>query len=115
MVWLDPELAWRVVPSGRASRPAVFSDAAIQFCLTKKRMFGLAERLLKLAQLDWNVSNGSTLSLPQKALSVTRTARPSQGGLHLLVDSTGMKMLCEVERKLRKHGDNHRRQWRNVH
>jgi len=63
MVWLDPELQWQAAPSGRAGRPAVFSDAAIQFCLTLKCMFGLglrqatglAESLLKLAQLDWNV------------------------------------------------------------
>ena len=59
-VWLDPEFAWQAAPSGRAGRPAVFSDAAIQFCLTLKCMFGLglrqatglAESLLKLAQID---------------------------------------------------------------
>ena len=63
MVWLDPELAWQAAPSGRAGLPAVFSDAAIRFCLTLKCMFGLglrqatglAESLFKLAQLDWNV------------------------------------------------------------
>jgi hypothetical protein len=57
MAWLDPELAWQATPSGRAGRPAVFSDAAIQFCLTLKCMFslgfrqttGLAESLFKLA------------------------------------------------------------------
>jgi hypothetical protein len=31
MVWFDPELAWQAAPSGRSGRPAVFSDAAIQF------------------------------------------------------------------------------------
>lgn len=41
MIWLDPELEWQAVPSGRAVRPAVFSDAGIQFCLIKKGMFGL--------------------------------------------------------------------------
>ena len=68
MVWLDPELAWQAAPSGRAGRPEVFSDVAIQFCLTLKFMFGLglrqatglAETFLKLAQLDWNVPVYST-------------------------------------------------------
>jgi len=32
------------MPSGRAGQPAVFSDAAIQFCLTLKCMFGLGLR-----------------------------------------------------------------------
>ena len=76
MVWLDPELQWQAAPSRRAGRPAVFSDAAIEFCLTLKCMFGLglrqatglAESLLKLAQLDWNVPDYSTLSRRQKTL-----------------------------------------------
>jgi hypothetical protein len=44
MVWLDLQLQWPAAPSGRAGRPAVFSDAAIQFCLTLKCMFGLGLR-----------------------------------------------------------------------
>jgi hypothetical protein len=60
MVWLDPELAWQAAPSGRTGWLAVFSDAAIQFCLTLQCMCGLGLRqttglaasLLKLAQLD---------------------------------------------------------------
>jgi hypothetical protein len=36
MVWLDPELAWQVAANGRSGRPEVFSDAAIQFCLTSQ-------------------------------------------------------------------------------
>jgi hypothetical protein len=63
IVWLDPKLQWQAVLSGRPGRPAVFSDAPIQFCLSLKCMFGLglrqttglAEKLLELAQLEWNV------------------------------------------------------------
>ena len=57
----------------------------------------------------------STLSRRQKTLSVAITARPSNGGLHLLVDSTGVKMLGEGEWKIKKHGADYRRQWRKVH
>lgn len=60
MVWLDPKLQWQAAPSGRAGRPAAFSDVAIQFYLTLKCKFGLglrqatglAENLLELTQLD---------------------------------------------------------------
>jgi len=41
--------------------------------------------------------------------------RPSSGGLHLLIDSTGMKFLGEGEWKTKKHGAERRRQWRKVH
>jgi hypothetical protein len=53
-----------------------------------------------LAQLDWNVPDYSTLPRRQKTLTVAITARSGLGGLHLLVDSTGVKMLGEGEWKI---------------
>ena len=57
IVWLDADLQWQASPTGRNGRPAVFSDAAIQFCLTLKCKLGLGlrqatrlgESLLRLA------------------------------------------------------------------
>jgi hypothetical protein len=46
---------------------------------------------------------------------VTIGAQPTTTGLHLLVDSTGIKMLGEGEWKTKKHGADYRRQWRKVH
>ena len=123
MIWLDPALKWAAEPTGKRGRNPTFSDAAIQFCLTIKCLFGLAlrqatgmvESLLRLANLDWVVPDSSTISRRQKTLEVTIPARQSQGGLHLLVDSTGIKMLGEGEWKTKKHGTEYRRQWRKVH
>jgi hypothetical protein len=123
MIWLDPALKWAAEPTGKRGRNPTFSDAAIQFCLTIKCLFGLAlrqatgmvESLLRLANLDWVVPDSSTISRRQKTLEVTIPARQSQGGLHLLVDSTGIKMLGEGEWKTKKHGAEYRRQWRKVH
>ena len=69
VVWLEVDLQWQAPASGRPGRPAMLSDAAIQFCLTLKCMFGLglrqvtglAESLIKLARLDWGVPDYSTL------------------------------------------------------
>jgi len=36
LIWLDKEMAWLAPHDGSPGRPAVFSDAAIQFCLTIK-------------------------------------------------------------------------------
>ena len=85
------------------------------FGLGFRQATGLAESLLKLAQLDRNVPDYSTLSRRQKTLSVAITARPSRGGLHLLIDSTGVKILGEGEWKIKKHGADYRRRWRKVH
>jgi hypothetical protein len=48
-------------------------------------------------------------------LAVTIVAHPTTPGLHLLVDSTGIKMLGEGEWKNKKHGADYRRRWRKVH
>jgi hypothetical protein len=48
-------------------------------------------------------------------LSVDLGGRRNCDGLHLLVDSTGIKMMGEGEWKTRKHGASRRRQWRKVH
>ncbi len=57
----------------------------------------------------------STLSRRQKHLQVTLTYQRRNEALHLLVDSTGIKMLGEGEWKRKKHGADYRRQWRKVH
>jgi hypothetical protein len=100
-----------------------FSDSAIELCLTLKVLFnlplrqvtGLVASLIKLAKLDWPVPDYTTLCRRQKTLMVELGGRPSSGGLPLLVDSTGIKMMGEGEWKTRKHGASYRRQWRKVH
>lgn len=122
-VWLDKDMQWYATVSGKRGRQRTFSDAAIQFCLSIKCLFGLAlrqslglvESLLRLAGLDWRVPDFSTVCRRQKDLSVKQPYRPSTTALDLLVDSTGIKFLGEGEWKCKKHGAEYRRQWRKVH
>jgi hypothetical protein len=122
-IWFDPGMIWLSAPRGRAGRPMRFTDSAIELCLTLKVLFnlplrqatGLVASLLKLADLDWPMPDYTTLCRRQKTLMVELGGRPSSGGLHLLVDSTGIKMMGEGEWKTRKHGASYRRQWRKVH
>lgn len=122
-VWFDPGMVWEAAPSGRRGRQQTYSDAAIQACLTIKVLFGMALRqttgfvasLLKLAGLDWSVPDFSTLSRRQKTLDVMIPYRGSKGPLHLLVDSTGIKVEGEGEWHARKHGGPKRRVWRKIH
>ncbi len=116
MTWLAPH-------EGRAGRPPVFSNAAIQFCLSIKVLFklplrqtaGMVASLLHLAGLDWPVPDFSTLCRRLKALAVQIPYRRADGPLNLLVDSTGIKFLGDGEWQARKHGVQGRRQWRKVH
>lgn len=109
LIWLDQDMCWHGSASGRRGRSRKYSEAAIQFCLTIKALFnlalrqamGMAQSLLKLAGLDWEVPDFSTVSRRQKHLAVTITANPTTTGLHLLVDSTGTKRLSEGSGKRR--------------
>lgn len=122
-VWFDPSMQWEAAPSGRRGRQQAYSDAAIQACLTIKVLLGLPLRqttgfvasLLELSGLGWAVPDFSTLSRRQKTLDVTIPYRGSKGAIHLLVDSTGIKVEGEGEWHARKHGGSKRRVWRKIH
>ncbi|MFA3920924.1 IS5 family transposase [Ruegeria hyattellae] len=123
LVWLDKDMTWLAAHEGRPGRPPVFSNAAIQFCLSIKVLFklplrqtaGMVASLLRIAGLDWPVPDFSTLCRRQKTLAVQIPYRRANGPLNLLVDSTGIKFLGDGEWQARKHGVRGCRQWRKVH
>ena len=95
-MWLDRDMQWLAAPSGKRGRRQTFSDAAIQFCLSIKCLFGqalrqtlgLVESLLRLAGLDWPVPDYSTVCRRQKTLQAQITYRPSAERLQLVVDGS---------------------------
>ena len=123
LIWLDREMEWLASPSGRLGRSETYSDAAIQFCLSIKVLFGLALRqtigmvasLLRMAGVDWPVPDYSTLCRRQSSVTIQVPYRRADGHLNLLVDSTGVKVRGDGEWQVRKHGSGRRRQWRKVH
>ena len=118
-IWFDPDMAWAAKPAGRRGRQPVYSDPAIQTCLTMKVLFGMAlrqttgfvESLLFLTGLDREVPDFSPLSRRQKTVVVDIPHRGAQGPLHLLIDPTGIKVEKEGEGNARKHGGAKRRVW----
>lgn len=124
MLWIDRDMQWvNIVGNGKRGRDVVFSDAAIQFCLMLKALYnlplrqasGMVQSMLKLAGLDWQAPTYSTLCRRQSSLRVNIPYRRSESAVHLLVDSTGLKILGEGEWKRKKHGAEYRRRWRKVH
>jgi len=51
----------------------------------------------------------------QKAQAVNIPYRGAKGPLHLLIDSTGIKVEGEGEWHARRHGGSERRLWRKIH
>ena len=91
VIWFDPETEWLAAPRGGLGRPATFSDAAIQTCLSLKALFGLPLRqatglvasLIELARLDWPVPDFSTLCRRQRGLTVQIPYRQSTGAARI--------------------------------
>lgn len=76
---------------------------------------GFVQSLIKLCGLDWIAPDYTTLGRRQKYIDIVIDYQKSSDGLHLLVDSTGLKFLGEGEWKRKKHGPEYRRQWRKLH
>ena len=122
-IWFDPNTQCYEQPQGKQSRNQTYSDAAIQCCLMIKSLFRLTLRmvkgfirsLIKLSGLNWTVPDYSTLCRRQKHVNIAIHYQKSNDGLHLLVDSTGLKFLGEGEWKRKKHQPEYRRQWRKLH
>jgi Transposase DDE domain len=65
--------------------------------------------------LDLPVPDHTTLSRRARTLAVAPQARTAGGPVHLLVDSTGVKLSGPGEWLVEKHGTKRRRAWRKLH
>ena len=109
----------------RGGQPC-YSPLAILTALTLRAVFRLAYRqaegllgsVVGLLGLDLRVPDHTTLSRRAATLDVPRPGNAGAGEgepLHLLVDSTGLKLCGKGEWLLEKHGTATRRSWRALH
>jgi hypothetical protein len=76
---------------------------------------GLISSILQLLGLDLPVPNFSTLSRRARSLELPVQPRATGGAIHLLVDSSGLKLSGPGEWLVEKHGTSKRRSWRKLH
>ncbi len=124
-VWFTDEAvaAWRAEPRTTPGGQPHYSALAITTALTLRAVFRLALRqtegligsVIALLGLDLSVPDHSTLSRRAKTLEVPPLRRGGTGPLHLLVDSTGLKLGGAGEWLIEKHGTSRRRSWRKLH
>ena len=124
-VWFSEEAiaAWRAEPRTTRGGQPHYSALAIRTALTLRAVFRLALRqtegligsILQLLGLDLAVPDHSTLSRRAETLEVPKPCPSSRGPVHLLVDSTGLRLCGPGEWLIEKHGTRRRRSWRKLH
>src|SRR3954467_966906 len=131
-VWFTVEAvdAWAAEPRTTRGGQPWYSPLAILTALTLRAVFRLAFRqtegligsIIGLLGLTLRVPDHTTLSRRAATLEVPRprsSSSPDTGGkaapVHLLVDSTGLKLCGPGEWLLEKHGTRVRRSWRKLH
>jgi hypothetical protein len=125
-VWFTDEAvqAWTAEPRTTRGGQPDYSPLAILTALTLRAVFrlpfrqteGLIGSVIGLLGLDLAVPDHTTLCRRAETLEVPRP-RPRRDGepVHLLVDSTGLKLCGAGEWLLEKHGTKTRRSWRKLH
>lgn len=107
----------------KRGRPKKFSDTAIETALALSQILrlplrtteGLVSDILKKLGADCTAPDYTTLCVRSKTITVSIRVRDVRENLHLVVDSTGVKVFGEGEWKVRKHGYSKRRTWLKLH
>ncbi len=109
--------------TGKRGASQIYTDAAILCMLTLMAVYslrlrstqGLLHSLFRLAEIHLMVPDYTTLCRRRKVLEVMLPRQAKGRAIHLVVDSTGLKVYGEGEWKVRQHGVTKRRTWRKLH
>ena len=123
-LWINTEdlASWKPEDLPKRGGQRQYSDGAIQ-CLLMVRSFfrlplrateGFVRSVFQLMSLELEVPDYTTICKRSQRLEVV-LPRQARGPLHVVLDSTGLKVFGEGEWKVRQHGYTKRRIWRKLH
>lgn len=123
-LWVDQDTlgAWRYQGPARRGAQFEYGDLAIQCLLTLRSVYhltlrateGFARSLFEVMQVGLTVPDYTTLCRRAATVRIT-LPKKATGPLHLVLDSTGLKVYGEGEWKVRQHGYSKRRTWLKLH
>ncbi len=124
-VWFEEGAVatWTPSKNGRRGAQRRYSNLAILTALTLRAVFhlplrqteGFLNSILRLMVVDLAAPDHTTLSRRNRGVEVPRLAKNHGGPIHVIVDSTGLKVLGDGEWHRRKHKTKSRRTWRKLH
>ncbi|HYZ34347.1 MAG TPA: IS5 family transposase [Crenalkalicoccus sp.] len=123
-LWLDEAaiVGWQAPPRTTPGGQAWYSDVAIELVLTLRLVFhlglrqaeGFATSVLRLLGQALRVPDHTTLCRRGRGFAGRRPGVVPHGPMHLVIDSTGLKLFGRGEWDAEKHG-RARRSWRKLH
>ncbi|MGC9083778.1 MAG: IS5 family transposase, partial [Anaerolineae bacterium] len=123
-LWIaeDALTGWFYQGPPHRGAPFVYSDVAIELVLTVREGYHLPNRaaegfirsIFQKLGISLPVPDHTTLSRRGRSVRV-RLPKRAKGPLHLVLDSSGLKVSGEGEWKVRQHGFSKRRTWRKIH
>ena len=124
-VWVTPRAiaAWASAATGRRGRPRNYSDVAIETGLMLRLAFGRPWRqtegmlgsIIDLLGLELSVPDHTTFSRRSLDMGVATALKKADGAVHVVIDSTGLKVFGAADWLHEKHGGKPRRTWRKLH
>ena len=124
-VWLDEEVlrTWKHTGPQKRGAPLQYSALAITCALTIRHLFrlplrateGFLQSIFALLDCPLPVPDYTTLCRRARFLQMSLLHPSTDGPLHLVIDSTGIKVYGEGEWKVKKHGWRRHRMWRKLH
>jgi transposase len=124
-VWLTEQAvsAWHAPATGERGGQAVYADIAIETGLALRLVLhqplrqteGALRSIADLLGVQIRIPDHTTFSRRGGGLKVLPQRVERNEPLHLLIDSTGVKIYGEGEWLDQKHGVRYRRRWRKLH
>ena len=125
-IWISDEAlqAWQNhTRTGQRGCPRTYTDTAILAMATLEGVYhlplrateGLTRSVVKLLGVELAVPSYTTLCRRRRSLEIESPRLRKSAPLHMVVDSTGIKVYGEGEWKVRQHGYWKRRTWRKLH
>ena len=124
-IWINEEVikGWNYEGKQKKGGKKVYSDLAIEICLSIKKLYDLGYRqtegymksLFSLMKIKMRVPCYSQINRRVKELKISLGDFNKSGHIDIVVDSTGLKVYGEGEWKVRKYGWSKHRTWRKLH
>jgi hypothetical protein len=115
--------AWQALPTGKRGRARHYSDLAIEtghllrlaFHQPWRQTEGLLRSIASLLGVSLAIPDHTTFSRRSIGLSLSTTLLRSSEPVHVVIDSTGLKVYGAGEWQREKHDKRARRTWRKLH